>query len=555
MEGVVQILGGLALFLFGITLLSSGMEKLAGDQIQKWLDRATTNRVTSTIFGAAATGILQSSGLLMVTMIGLINANLMSVEQSIAVMLGQEIGTTLTAQIVAFETGDFRLLMVVVGFIFLEFFPKRDWKKFGEILMGLGIVLVGMGYMSSALDALVEIPWVGNVLALMGQQPLVGVLAGIVMTSLTQSSSAVTSMTVAMGMSNVITLPGAIGIILGANIGSCITGLIAALRLSQTARQASFAQIMINVIGVLLFLPIIAPFADLVENTAALLPRQIANAHTIFNITVSAVMFPFVGQIATLSKRLAPVEPATEKEKVTQYIDAMQYAVPAVALKEAGRELVRLGEITAEMIELSCKALIERNMPNAERVMVLEDGVVDPITEELDRFVNTLLHSDLSHVQQKRVFQIKSLLTDIERVGDMAEDIAKYAQDRTDSDIPFTDEAIQDLEQLSQFAHTTYGQSLKAFRDSDSQLALAVCEAESEFDRMYWKARDRHILRLKAGLCHPEADVIFTETLRLLERISDHADNLGVSVSRTVNHSLAPEAKALSQGPSQPQPG
>lgn len=546
MEGLVQILGGLALFLFGITLLNSGMEKLAGDQIQKWLDRATSNRVTSTIFGAAATGVLQSSGLLMVTMIGLINANLMSVEQSIAVMLGQEIGTTLTAQIVAFETGDFRLLMVVIGFIFLEFFPKRDWRKFGEILMGLGIVLVGMGYMSSALDALVEIPWVGNLMVLFGQQPLVGVLAGIIMTSLTQSSSAVTSMTVAMGVSNVITLPGAIGIILGANIGSCITGLIAALRLSQTARQASFAQITINVIGVLVFLPFITPFANFVDNTAALLPRQIANAHTIFNIAVSALMFPFVGQIARFARWLAPPEPEGEKRKITAYIDEMQFGVPAVALNEAARELVRLGRVTAEMIELSCRALVERQTQNVGRVLELEDDV-DQVTSELDRFVNRLLQADLSYVQQKRVFQIKSLLTDIERVGDMAEDIARYALDRAASDIPFTDDAIVDLGELWRYAHTTYSKSLKAFEDNDPQLAAAVVEAESEFDRMYWKSREMHIVRLKAGRCHPEADVIFTETLRLLERISDHADNLGVSVSRTLGHTPPTESKVLTQ--------
>jgi phosphate:Na+ symporter len=543
MQGLVQILGGLALFLFGITLLSSGMEKLAGDQIEKWLDRATSNRVTSTIFGAVATGILQSSGLLMVTMIGLINANLMSVEQSIAVMLGQEIGTTLTAQIVAFKTGDYRLLLVIVGLVFLEFFPKRDWRKFGEILTGLGIVLVGMSYMSNALDALVEIPWVASGLTAMGQQPLIGVLAGTIMTSITQSSSAVTSITVAMGMSETITLKGAVGIILGANIGSCITGLIAALRLSQTARQASFAQIMINVIGVLIFLPFIAPFASLVGHTSTALARQIANAHTIFNVAVSVLMFPFVGQIASAARALAPAKTKQEKPKVTMYIDDMQYAVPAVALREASRELFRLGEITAEMLELSRDALLEKDMASAERVLVLEDQVVDPVTEALDRFVNTLVASELSRAQQKRVFQIKSLLTDIERVGDMTEDIANYARDRAATRITFTDDAICDLRELWHCAHATYSQSLQAFRDGDQELARQVCEAENEFDRMYWTTRQMHIQRLEAGLCHSEADVIFTETLRLLERISDHADNLGVSVARSSNHASAAVTK------------
>jgi len=241
MAGVLLILGGLALFMYGIRMLSAGMEKLAGDQIQKWLDRVTSSKLKSAAFGAASTAILQSSGLLMVTMIGLINANLMTVEQSIGVMLGQEIGTTITAQIVAFDIGFFRLILVILGFILLEFFPHKDWKKYGEILMGLGIVFVGMSYMAQALDLLVEIPWIKQALVQMSLHPLVGVLAGLLMTSVTQSSTAVTSMAVAMGISQVITLQGAIGIILGANIGSCITGLIASLPLSRTARSRALA--------------------------------------------------------------------------------------------------------------------------------------------------------------------------------------------------------------------------------------------------------------------------------------------------------------------------
>lgn len=532
MLGLMQILGGLALFLFGIRNLSAGMEKLAGDQIQKWLDRVTNNPFKSAIFGTGATALIQSSGLLMVTMIGLINANLMTVEQAISVMLGQEIGTTLTAQIVTLELGDYRLILVILGVIFLELTDRYDWKKFGEIFMGLGIIFVGMSYMAHAFDALVQIPWVAASLSMMGQYPWLGILAGLVTTSITQSSTAVTSMTVAMGMSNAINLQAAVGIILGANIGSCVTGLIAALRLSPTARQASLAQILINITGVLLFLPFIPQYTELIRHTSILLPRQIANAHTIFNVTVSLLMFPFVKQIARLVRKLVPVDAGKEKPKVTAYIDQMQYAIPAVALAEAARELVRVGDVTVEMIELSCQSLIEKNTANIQRVLVLEDEVVDPICHELEQFINTLMRSDLSPVQQKRCFQMKNLLTDIERVGDMAEDIAQYAQERIDNNVSFSAQATQDLSDLWRCACTNYRDSLIAFRDGNREQAKLVCQMESEFDQMYWRTRQMHIERLEAGLCHPEANVIFTETLRLLERISDHADNLAVSVMR-----------------------
>ena len=530
MVGLVQILGGVALFLFGINMLSTGIEKLAGNQIQIWLDKVTNNRIKSAVFGSVATAMVQSSSLIMVTMIGLINANLMTVEQAISVMLGQEIGTTMTAQIVSFHVGDFRLLLIILGLVFLEFFPKRDWKKYGEIFMGLGIIFVGMGFMSSALDSLIEIPWVADTLLLLGERSWLGILAGAVLTAVTQSSSAVTSLVVAMGISQAITLEGAVGVILGANIGTCITGLVASLNLSPTARQASIAQIFINISGVLMFLPFISPFSNFVQGTSTILSRQIANAHSIFNVAVSLILFPFTKQIASIAKKLAPIDRKKEEQKATTYIDEKQYAVPSVALNEATRELYHLGEVTAEMIELSCQALIEKDPVKAERVLTLEDTVADPVSRELERFINTLMRSDLSHAQQNRGFQIKNLLIDVERVGDMAEDIAQFAQDRIMTDIPFSDEAQKEFEHLWQYALSTYRLSLQAFRDKDHDMAEEVCRVESEFDSMYLEARENHINRLGCGSCDPKADVIYTETLRLLERISDHADNIGISV-------------------------
>jgi phosphate:Na+ symporter len=534
MLGVIQILGGLALFLFGIRMLSGGMEKLAGEQIQKWLDRVTSNPLKSAAFGTVATALIQSSGLLMVMMIGLINANLMSVEQSISIMLGQEIGTTLTAQVVAFEIGNYRLILVITGFILIEFFEHRDWKKYGEILFGLGIIFIGMSFMSKALDELIKITWINTSLVVMGQYPLVAVLAGLILTSITQSSTAVTSLVVAMGISNVITLQGAVGLILGANIGSCVTGLIASLRLSSAAKRASIAQILINVIGVLLFLPFINQYANLVSHTSAELPRQIANAHTIFNVTVSAALFPFVKYIAKVTKKLVPDEPIGEKARLTAFIDEMQLSIPAVALIEASRELKRLGDFTAQMMEDSCRALIDQNIPFAKKVLICEDSFVDPVFKTLVDFVNNLLiQGGLTPAQKKRCFQIKNLLMDIERVGDLAEDIAQYAIERAQNNVVFTSEAIDELESLSKHAQRTYVTALSAFEETNKDVARETCRLESEFDHLYWQARQRHIERLNAGICNSEANVIFTETLRILERISDHADNLGVSIMRS----------------------
>jgi len=508
------------------------MEKLTGEQIQKWLERMTSTRFRSALFGTIATALIHSSGLLMVMMIGMINANLMTVQQTIGVIIGQEIGTTLTAQIVAFKIGNFNMVFVVLGVIIFEFFQHRDWKKYGEISFGIGIIFLGMTLMSGALKELVEIPWVGDSLVAMGQYPMAAVLAGLVMTATVQSSTAVTSVTVAMGMSQVITLDGAVGIILGANIGSCITGFMASFQLSRAARQASMAQIFINVLGVLIFLPFISPYADLVSHTSSDLARQIANAHTFFNITVSAIMFPFVKQIAWVAEKLVPPEKKPEKEKLTAYIDDMQYSMPAVALTEAARELVRLGNVAAQMLKESCQALLTQNPEAAKHVLEQEDQFVDPVFKTLVDFVDRLIREDLGIPQQKRCFQIKNLLIDIERVADMAEDIAQFAMERIRQNVPFSPQAIEELERLGKHTFCTFSSAVEAFQENDKLLAKKVCEMESEFDRLYWQTRQRHIERLEGGLCNPEANVIFTETLRVLERISDHADNLGVSVMR-----------------------
>lgn len=533
MIGILQILGGLALFMYGIHSLSSGMEKLAGDQILNWLGKVTSNRLKSAGFGALATAILQSSGLLMVTMIGLINANLMTVPQSIGIMLGQEIGTTITAQVVAFDIGAYRLLLVIIGFIFLEFFPHRDWKKYGEILMGLGLVFVGMTYMSASLDSLLTIPGFSDFMVIMGQNPVISIFTGLIITSITQSSTAVTSMAVAMGISQAITLDGAVGVILGANIGSCITGLIASLKLSPKARQASIAQIMMNVFGVLLFLPFIYQFSDLVVHTSPELPRQIANAHTIFNVTVSAILFPFVHLVARLSERLTPSVRLPEKTRVTTYIDEMQLNVPSVALSEAARELTKMGEVAAQMLRYSCLSLINLDPVTIKTVLTQEDDLVDPVYKELVSFINQVMRQDLSQAQQKRCLQLRNLAIDIERIADMAEDIAQYAQARIDHNVAFSAPAIVDLEHLWRHAHRTVVTALQAFSEGNVEKAREVCFQESEFDKLYWRTRQEHIRRIEEGVCQPEADVIFTEILRILERISDHADNLGVSVVRS----------------------
>lgn len=424
---ILIVVGGLALFLFGMRTLSQGMEQLAGGRLQEWLDKATDRRLKAAAFGAVATAALQSSSLLMVTMIGLVNGNLMTLSQTIGMMLGQEIGTTLTGQIIAFDIGNIRYVAITAGFVMIEFAKKRSLQRYGQVLLGFGIMFTGMEMMTGALRPLAATPTVSAWLTSMGQTPLLAVLAGAVLTAVMQASSATTALAIALGASGLITLPGAIGIILGANIGTCVTGFVASLGASVTARRVSIAQILINVIGVCLFLPFVLPYSDLLELTSHSLPRQIANAHSIFNIAVSALLFPFVRQIEQLAAIIVPEHPVAEGAEVTRFLSDQLRGVPAIAIGAGLRELNYMGEMALGMLDMSRDALLGPDMAKADEVLRLERTVLDPLCDSIEGFINGVIAEDLADEERLACFRIKNVNVDLERVGDHAENLAEAA--------------------------------------------------------------------------------------------------------------------------------
>jgi phosphate:Na+ symporter len=335
-----------------------------------------------------------------------------------------------------------------------------------------------------------------------------------------------------MGISQVITLPGAIAVLLGANIGTCFTGLIASLRLSLASRRASIAQIIINIVGVLLFLPFLSPFANLVSLTSTDLARQIANAHTIFNVVVSAVLFPFIGAITRVSERLVPKTEEEEGPSLTKHIDDSQYRFPDLALTEAARELNRLGEATADMIIISRRALLEGDLDAAHRVLEMESELIDPLCDALEDFINELTHGDLNEQQRDRCEQLKHFVTDIERVGDLTEMLAQAALRGSARNVSLSEEESAQLGRMFDQTHRIYALALQAVRDRDRDAAQLACQLEDEMDRMYWKARRQLSDRLETEEIDPEAAVVYSDLIRHLERISDHADRVSISVIR-----------------------
>ena len=525
---VFQIFGGLALFLFGMRFLSSGLEKAAGLRLQMMLEKLTSNPIKGAGVGAFITAIIQSSSLTMITLIGFINAGLLTLEQAIGVILGAEIGTTITAQMVAFKIGQFYFLIIGIGFLLYFFLRNRDYHYVGQVILGFGILFLGMATMSSGLRPLSQNPLFVDTVKNFGQKPLLGILIGAVFTAAIQSSSAMTGLVIAMGMENAISLKGAISLIFGANIGTCITGMIASLGTSLSSRRASAAQIFINVLGVAIFLPILTPFANFIALTSINLPRQIANAHTIFNILVSLIMLPLIGALVFLVKKIVPGEEIVFDLRI-KFLDERILNAPLIALSQATKEVNRIAEIVVGMLERAEAAFLnddERSM----KIVFETEAAVDELCNAVEKYLDKIPMDRLNKKGFQRSVELIHILTDVERIADHADNFGIAAREKMKGNITFSSEAKKELEYMFEKARNMYEEVVAALKTRDKELAKKVLMSEDEIDELEKKYRQKHIERLTEGICIPEADVIFTESLRNVERIGDHSDNIANSI-------------------------
>ena len=530
-QSILELFGGLVIFIYGVRLLSEGLEKVGGSHLLSLLEKSTNHPLKAGLFGMTATALMQSSGLLMVTMIGLINANLITLQQAISIMLGQEIGTTVTGQLVSLQIRGFNLIFLIVGFYLIFFAKNRKLQLFGLPLFGFGVVFVGMSMMSKAGASVSQTPFFQQSLLLMSRHIILGVVVGAVFTAAIQSSTAMTGMVIAMGTPNSITLQVAVAIILGANIGSCIMGWLASLQSGTSAKRASYSQIIMNIGGVLLFLPFVIPYTNLIATTSKELARQIANAHTVFNVIVSALMLPLVKPLAKFVKKIIPEreEEARNRKKKTRFIDSRLLKMPAIAIQLAKEEVLRVGWITHEMLKKASEGMLNKKSDSVKWVLKREEDV-DSISWNLEEFLESIPGDKLNPDDQETLENLKHYVTDIERVGDHANNLAEFARKIDKKKIKITKYGRKELRTLFKRVLSNYGAALKAIKSGNKKFVNNVIKWEEEIDALEKEFKRNHIERLKQNICHPEADTIFVESLRNLERISDHAYNIVLSL-------------------------
>lgn len=528
---VLGLLAGLGLFLYGMNLMGNGLQKAAGDRLKKIIELLTSNRFIAVLVGIFVTGVIQSSSATTVMVVGFVNAGIMQLNQAIGVIMGANVGTTVTAQLVSFNLEAIAPVAVGIGVIIHMVTKSEKLKSYAEILIGFGILFVGMTYMKDAMSPLREVQAFKDMLVNFGHNPILGILMGFTLTLLVQSSSASIGILLALASQGMLPLEAALPILYGDNIGTCTTALISSIGASKNAQRAAVMHLTFNIIGTLIFALILnRPIMMVVTSIDPTnIARQIANAHTLFNITNVIIQFPFAGLIVKIAERLIPEKPEELELKTTSFIDLRMLNTPSIALKNTIKECLHMGNKAKYSLENSMIALIDKDRDAAFRTFDTEKEI-NQLERDILEYLIQLSNAAISGEDRAIVDELFNTINDIERVGDHADNIAELSMYFIEKDLTFSEESIKDINTMYEKVMKTYEMSLQSMREGSSELALKVVKMEEQVDIIERSCRSAHIYRLNNSMCNPEAGIIFLDLLSNLERISDHASNIAKAV-------------------------
>lgn len=536
-------LGGLGMFLYGMNIMADGMQKTAGGRMKQFLGMLTNNRVMGVLLGALITAIIQSSGATTVMVVGFVSAGVLNLTQAVGVIMGANIGTTITAWIVSMsQLGDafevmkpdfYAPLIIGIGALLMVFSKQQKKKLVGEILVGLGLLFVGLEFMSSSISPYTEAPIFAKAFELLGSNPILGMLIGLIVTALLQSSSASVGILQTLAMNGIVTTNAAIYITLGQNIGSCVTALISSMGSSRTAKRAACIHLSFNVIGSILFgvlgFILFAVKPDFAASNINAV--QISIFHTIFNITNTVILFPFAGQLVKLSGILVKEKSGDldgesgEEQETLKHLDERIFESPAFALETAALEVIHMGQITAGNLEKAIRALETADQSAIQEVYKTEK-TINNMEKMLTEYLIKVDNLSLNEHQKLVVSNLFYSISDIERIGDHSENLAELAQSLQEENYRFSDTALEDLRSISSIVIDSFFHAVEARRTGNMDEVRKVSQLEDEVDNLEEELREKHIERLSSGKCKASTGVIFLDIISNLERISDHAYNL-----------------------------
>lgn len=549
-----SLFGGLAVFIYSMSLMGDGLQKAAGEKMRRILEVLTSNPVMGILVGTLVTMIIQSSSATTVMVVGFVSANLMTLPQAIGVIMGANIGTTVTAQIVAFNLGEYAYLITAVGFILFFFFNKKIIKYVGQIIFAFGLLFIGLNVMSDAMKPLAQSAMFEDIIHRVSDTPILGLFVGTLVTLIVQSSSATIAVLLNLAQEPdangqaLISLQGALPILFGSNLGTTITGILASIGARVNGKRAAMAHTVFNAVGSVLFMLILPYFAKFVVfispkgTETEVIARQIANAHTSFNIVNTILWAPFVLILAKIVTFLVRGEEETIENRV-MYLDYKILNNAAVAMDLATKELTRMAELARKMMSNAKKAFIHSNVEAAKKVHEIE-SIVDMLQTEIIKYLSTMLsQSSLTDRQSIRLAGLMHTANDIERMGDHCKNVAELAMEKIEKDLPFSKEAISDLTNAFNKLNEMVDHSIQSLSQGNTELAKKVLAEESEIDKLESDLRDRHMKRLDSGLCNPTSTIMFIELIHNIERIGDHCNNIAEAVLDDLeNNSASPDS-------------
>lgn len=520
---VTKLIGGLGLFLFGMQLMASGMQKAAGDRLRRILEVLTSQPIIAVITGVIVTVLVQSSSTTSVMVVGFTNAGLMTLHQAVGVILGANIGTTITMFLVSLKINVLVFPAIGLGAALNFFGKRRTYKYVGQAILGFGLLFLGMSTMSEGMKPLRDLPFMLDLLASFGRNPILGILIGTVFTALIQSSSAATGVIVALTLQGIIDLPASVSLILGTNIGTCITALLASIGASLGARRAAIAHLTFNIFGVFIAFLIFRPFTTFVMGTADNVTRQAAHAHILFNVGNTLLVLPFFRHFVALITRLVPGEEVV-MEIGPKYLDKRILNTPAIALGGVRQECLRMAKIVREMVAESLQVFLKGDRKLAQYVLQKEE-LVDSLEKDITIYLAELAQHSLTMEQSQSLAGLMHIANDLERIGDHSHNIVHLADIKMEEGLVLSEKAGIELIEMHSKVDEMLAKVIAAFAQEDMNLAREVVNEDDVVDSMERTLRKSHIARINERVCLPPSGVIYLDVISNLERIADHATN------------------------------
>ena len=529
---ILSMAGGLGLFLFGIRTMGDGLENAAGAKLKRMLEVLTGNRFLAVLVGFVVTAIIQSSTATTVMVVGFVNAGMMSLAQAVGVIMGANIGTTVTSLLIALNFSSVAAAAVLVGVILMLASKKTVVKNLGAIFTGFGLLFLGIDMMSDSMAPLRESAGFMNFIVTVSEsplRPLFGIILGIVMTAVLQSSSASVGVLQTLAMQGLVPLKFSVFVLFGQNIGTCLTALFSTVGAKKNSKRAAVIHLLFNLIGtgIFILIALLTPYVEWIEKLSPDPMAQIAISHIVFNIASTVVMFPFAKALVKLSCLLVPGKDDSESEMHCKFIDDRLLNTPPFAVMQVSKEVARMAKLARDNFETSAHALINRSDKDLDKVMENEE-IINYLNHHITSYLVKLNALDITDSDSDYIARVFHAINDIERVGDHAINLAEAAQHNIGEGLKFSDPAREELNQLCGSVVTLLERSMAAFDNqslSDNE-AKELSDLEEHIDDLTLECQDSHIFRLNRKECNTEAGMLYLNTITDFERVGDHAINI-----------------------------